>query len=177
MTIRSRCRHNEIAGCGAQSISRQADRPIWRNCPRQCLGDADESSTAPVTTTNSEDSHVPTALIRRFHEAKVSGAPSVDVWRTGIPSRITPMTDSSTSAPARTTPLRTSPQAARCLQAVPGSRQRPVTIFSGVSRPMRGNSRRGPHGRWVPRPERTQRGLTAAVQSTLNTLRCHRSPS
>jgi GDP-L-fucose synthase len=34
-----------------------------------------------------EDSHVPAALIRRFHEAKVSGAPSVTVWGTGAPRR------------------------------------------------------------------------------------------
>jgi GDP-L-fucose synthase len=30
---------------------------------------------------------VPAALIRRFHEAKVSGAPSVAVWGTGAPRR------------------------------------------------------------------------------------------
>jgi GDP-L-fucose synthase len=34
-----------------------------------------------------EDSHVPAALIRRFHEAKVSGAPSAVVWGTGAPRR------------------------------------------------------------------------------------------
>jgi GDP-L-fucose synthase len=34
-----------------------------------------------------EHSHVPAALIRRFHEAKVSGAPSVAVWGTGTPRR------------------------------------------------------------------------------------------
>lgn len=34
-----------------------------------------------------EHSHVPAALIRRFHEAKVSGAPSVVVWGTGTPRR------------------------------------------------------------------------------------------
>jgi GDP-L-fucose synthase len=34
-----------------------------------------------------EHSHVPAALIRRFHEAKVSGAPSVTVWGTGRPRR------------------------------------------------------------------------------------------
>jgi len=32
-------------------------------------------------------SHVPAALIRRFHEAKVSGAPTVAVWGTGTPRR------------------------------------------------------------------------------------------
>jgi len=34
-----------------------------------------------------EHSHVPAALIRRFHEAKLSGAPSVAVWGTGTPQR------------------------------------------------------------------------------------------
>ena len=34
-----------------------------------------------------EHSHVVAALIRRFHEAKVSGAPEVVVWGTGMPRR------------------------------------------------------------------------------------------
>jgi nucleoside-diphosphate-sugar epimerase len=34
-----------------------------------------------------EDSHVPAGLMRRFHEAKISGAPSVAVWGTGSPRR------------------------------------------------------------------------------------------
>lgn len=34
-----------------------------------------------------ENSHVIPALIRRFHEAKVAGAPSVTVWGTGTPKR------------------------------------------------------------------------------------------
>lgn len=34
-----------------------------------------------------ENSHVIPALIRRFHEAKVSGAPSVSIWGTGSPRR------------------------------------------------------------------------------------------
>jgi GDP-L-fucose synthase len=34
-----------------------------------------------------EHSHVPAALIRRFHEAKISGAPNVAVWGTGTPRR------------------------------------------------------------------------------------------
>jgi GDP-L-fucose synthase len=33
------------------------------------------------------DSHVPAALIRRFHEAKLAGAPVVTVWGTGTPRR------------------------------------------------------------------------------------------
>jgi GDP-L-fucose synthase len=34
-----------------------------------------------------QDSHVPAALIRRFHEAKVNGSPHVTVWGTGLPRR------------------------------------------------------------------------------------------
>ncbi len=34
-----------------------------------------------------ENGHVPAALIRRFHEAKVSGAQTVTVWGTGTPRR------------------------------------------------------------------------------------------
>jgi GDP-L-fucose synthase len=34
-----------------------------------------------------EDSHVPAALIRRFHEAKFARAPNVQVWGTGTPRR------------------------------------------------------------------------------------------
>ncbi|QTL06085.1 GDP-L-fucose synthase [Aquabacter sp. L1I39] len=34
-----------------------------------------------------EHSHVPAALIRRMHEAKLAGAPSVTVWGTGTPRR------------------------------------------------------------------------------------------
>src|SRR5262245_63293172 len=34
-----------------------------------------------------ENSHVPAALIRRFHEAKMADAPAVTVWGTGRPRR------------------------------------------------------------------------------------------
>jgi GDP-L-fucose synthase len=34
-----------------------------------------------------ENSHVPAALLRRFHEAKLAGAPTVTVWGTGRPRR------------------------------------------------------------------------------------------
>jgi GDP-L-fucose synthase len=34
-----------------------------------------------------QDSHVPAALIRRFHEAKIDGAASTTVWGTGSPRR------------------------------------------------------------------------------------------
>jgi GDP-L-fucose synthase len=41
----------------------------------------------PGDNYHSEDSHVPAALIRRFHEAKVAKSPSVAVWGTGTPRR------------------------------------------------------------------------------------------
>jgi GDP-L-fucose synthase len=41
----------------------------------------------PGDNYHSEDSHVPAALIRRFHEAKVAKSPSVTVWGTGAPRR------------------------------------------------------------------------------------------
>ena len=34
-----------------------------------------------------DDSHVPAALMRRFHEAKIAGSPRVTVWGTGTPRR------------------------------------------------------------------------------------------
>jgi GDP-L-fucose synthase len=34
-----------------------------------------------------ENSHVPAALLRRFHEAKLANAPTVTVWGTGAPRR------------------------------------------------------------------------------------------
>jgi GDP-L-fucose synthase len=34
-----------------------------------------------------QNSHVPAALIRRFHEAKLQGAPQVSVWGSGTPKR------------------------------------------------------------------------------------------
>ena len=34
-----------------------------------------------------QNSHVPAALLRRFHEAKVNGAPQVSVWGSGTPKR------------------------------------------------------------------------------------------
>jgi len=41
----------------------------------------------PGDNFHSEMSHVVAALIRRFHEAKVSGAQNVVVWGTGTPRR------------------------------------------------------------------------------------------
>ncbi len=34
-----------------------------------------------------ENSHVAAALLRRFHEARAAGAPSVTIWGTGTPCR------------------------------------------------------------------------------------------
>lgn len=41
----------------------------------------------PGDNFNLENSHVMPALIRKFHDAKVSGAPRVEVWGTGKPRR------------------------------------------------------------------------------------------
>ena len=49
-----------------------------RRCPPTC--------TAPATTSTSTTSHVLPAMIRKFHEAKVSGGP-VTLWGTGTPRR------------------------------------------------------------------------------------------
>lgn len=41
----------------------------------------------PGDNYHSENSHVIPALIRRFHEAKTSGAPNITIWGTGTPKR------------------------------------------------------------------------------------------
>jgi len=41
----------------------------------------------PGDNYHAENSHVIPALIRRFHEAKISNAPSVAIWGTGTPKR------------------------------------------------------------------------------------------
>ena len=41
----------------------------------------------PGDNYHQQDSHVPAALVRRFHEAKVNGDASVTVWGTGSPRR------------------------------------------------------------------------------------------
>ena len=41
----------------------------------------------PGDNFHAETSHVPAALLRRFHEAKVAGAPEVVVWGSGTPRR------------------------------------------------------------------------------------------
>ena len=45
------------------------------------------TSTGRTTTSTSQSSHVLPALIRKFHDAKVSGARGVEVWGTGTPRR------------------------------------------------------------------------------------------
>jgi GDP-L-fucose synthase len=44
-------------------------------------------SNGPGDNYHPENSHVVAALIRRFHEAKVSGASGVVIWGTGTPRR------------------------------------------------------------------------------------------
>ncbi len=51
------------------------------------LGDADQSLRAARQLSTRTYSHVPAALIRRTHEAKLSGASSVTIWGTGTPRR------------------------------------------------------------------------------------------
>jgi GDP-L-fucose synthase len=41
----------------------------------------------PGDTYHSENSHVPAALLQRFHDAKVHDRPTVTVWGTGAPRR------------------------------------------------------------------------------------------
>ena len=41
----------------------------------------------PGDNYHAQNSHVPAALIRRFHEAKLTSAPNVVVWGTGTPRR------------------------------------------------------------------------------------------
>jgi len=45
------------------------------------------NSYGPGDNYHPENGHVPAALIRRFHEAKLSGFRSVTVWGTGTPRR------------------------------------------------------------------------------------------
>ena len=51
----------------------------YRSCPRNLYGPGDNFDL--------ENSHVLPALIRKFHEAKASGAESVEVWGSGKPRR------------------------------------------------------------------------------------------
>ena len=48
---------------------------------------ADFISLMPTNLTIPRTSHMPAALIRRFHEAELAKSPSVVVWGTGRPRR------------------------------------------------------------------------------------------
>jgi GDP-L-fucose synthase len=70
----------KIAGiklCEAYRLQRSAD--FVSVMPTNLFGPGDNY--------HPDDSHVPAALLRRFHEAKIAGKPTVTVWGTGTPRR------------------------------------------------------------------------------------------
>ena len=70
----------KIAGIKlCESYNRQHGRDYRSVMPTNLYGPGDNY--------HPENSHVIPALIRRFHEAKVSGAPEVVIWGTGAPRR------------------------------------------------------------------------------------------
>jgi GDP-L-fucose synthase len=70
----------KIAGIKlCESYNRQYGRDYRSVMPTNLYGPGDNY--------HPENSHVIPALIRRFHEAKVSGAPEVAIWGTGNPRR------------------------------------------------------------------------------------------
>ena len=70
----------KIAGIKlCESYNRQHGRDYRSVMPTNLYGPGDNY--------HPENSHVIPALIRRFHEAKVSGAPEVAIWGTGTPRR------------------------------------------------------------------------------------------
>lgn len=70
----------KIAGIKlCESFNRQHGRQYISAMPTNLYGPGDNY--------HSENSHVIPALIRRIHEAKVTNAPSVTVWGTGLPMR------------------------------------------------------------------------------------------
>jgi GDP-L-fucose synthase len=70
----------KIAGIKlCESCSRQHERDYRSVMPTNLYGPGDNY--------HPENSHVIPALIRRFHEAKLSGAPEVAIWGTGTPQR------------------------------------------------------------------------------------------
>jgi GDP-L-fucose synthase len=62
-----------------QSYNRQHNTNYISVMPTNLFGPGDNY--------HPENSHVLPALIRRFHEAKISNAPSVTIWGTGTPKR------------------------------------------------------------------------------------------
>jgi GDP-L-fucose synthase len=70
----------KIAGIKlCESYNRQHGRDYRSVMPTNLYGPGDNY--------HPDNSHVIPALIRRFHEAKVSGAPEVAIWGTGSPKR------------------------------------------------------------------------------------------
>jgi GDP-L-fucose synthase len=70
----------KIAGIKlCQAFRRQHGRDFISAMPTNLYGPGDNF--------HPENSHVPAALLRRMHDAKQSGAPSVTVWGTGRPRR------------------------------------------------------------------------------------------
>ena len=70
----------KIAGIKlCESYNRQHGRDYRSVMPTNLYGPGDNY--------HPDNSHVIPALIRRFHEAKVSGAPQVAIWGTGTPRR------------------------------------------------------------------------------------------
>ena len=70
----------KIAGIKlCESYNRQYDVDYRSVMPTNLYGPGDNY--------HQENSHVIPGLIRRFHEAKISGAPSVTIWGTGSPRR------------------------------------------------------------------------------------------
>jgi GDP-L-fucose synthase len=70
----------KIAGIKlCESYNRQYGRDYRSVMPTNLYGPGDNY--------HPENSHVIPALIRRFHEAKVNGAPEVLIWGTGTPRR------------------------------------------------------------------------------------------
>jgi GDP-L-fucose synthase len=70
----------KIAGIKmCESYNRQYGRDYRSVMPTNFYGPGDNY--------HSENSHVIPALIRRFHEAKISGAPEVAIWGSGTPRR------------------------------------------------------------------------------------------
>jgi GDP-L-fucose synthase len=70
----------KIAGVlHVQALRRQYGLPYISAMPTNLYGPGDSFSES--------GSHVLPAMIRRFHEARISGAPSVTLWGTGTPRR------------------------------------------------------------------------------------------
>jgi len=70
----------KIAGIKlCQAYRRQHGRDYISAMPTNLYGPGDNF--------HPQDSHVPAALLRRFHEAKLAHAPAVDIWGSGTPLR------------------------------------------------------------------------------------------